>query len=210
MDYSISTTVLILSSCLWGVVAREYNSVLTVPNGGSWGTWGRKQFCRSGYAHGFTVKVEKYQGDGPKDGGTYVNGIRLYCTDGTVIYSRTGPWGTWSKPQFCPSGNLISYVMEVELPQRDKNNVAVTNIQFTCSDGNRLVGSGTNKSYPGPWSHHCTSGYICGLQTKLGGWQGEDDDIAFNDMKFFCCTEPEVFPSPTVQYPHGLVRHDCE
>lgn len=39
-------------------IKRNYNSLLTVPNGMEWGSWGFKDMCSSGmYAAGFSLKV---------------------------------------------------------------------------------------------------------------------------------------------------------
>uniref|UniRef100_A0A8C4JZV1 VMO1 protein n=1 Tax=Dromaius novaehollandiae TaxID=8790 RepID=A0A8C4JZV1_DRONO len=45
------------SCCLQDTEARQYDSVLTVPNGSPWGTWGKAHFCPKGHAKGFELKV---------------------------------------------------------------------------------------------------------------------------------------------------------
>ncbi|NXS27388.1 VMO1 protein, partial [Pomatostomus ruficeps] len=175
------------SCCLQGTQARQYESILTVPNGGPWGSWGHKQFCPSGYAKGFELKVQPYQGFWLFDDDTALNGVRLLCTDGTVIESSVGWWGNWTEAQLCSSNKLVSFSLRVERWHYLHDNTAVNNVRFACSNGTELEGWGLSGGYFGPWSSNCTSGAICGLQTKVEKPRRKWDDTALNDMRVFCC-----------------------
>ncbi|NWT82060.1 VMO1 protein, partial [Lanius ludovicianus] len=177
------------SCCLWGTESRQYESILTVPNGGPWGSWGHKQFCPTGYAKGFELKVSIhfFRGVWLFGDDTALNGVRLLCTDGTVIESSVGCWGNWTEAQLCSSNKLVSFSLRVERWQYLRDNTAVNNVRFACSNGTQLEGRGLLGGHYGPWSSNCTSGAICGLQTKVEEPQGKWDDTALNDMRVFCC-----------------------
>lgn len=98
-----------------------------------------------------------------------------------------GRWGNWSKAQLCPSNKMVSFSLRVQERQHLRDDTAANNVRFTCSDGTELEGWGLPGGHFGPWSSSCTSGAICGLQTKVEEPQGKGDDTALNDMRVFCC-----------------------
>ncbi|XP_040198027.1 vitelline membrane outer layer protein 1-like [Rana temporaria] len=163
---------------------------ISVNNGGGWGDWGWMDTCPSGtVATGFELKVEKPQGNGDD---TALNAIKLLCTrpgDRYVqaqIMSKQGGWGNWNGYQWCPSGYLISFALQVEGSQGDGDDTAANNIMFQCSDNNILTGYGGGWGTFGSWSGKCHSG-ICGIRTKVERDQGKGDDTAMNDVVFRCC-----------------------
>ncbi|XP_034971858.2 vitelline membrane outer layer protein 1-like [Zootoca vivipara] len=185
MDLSTSAVVfLFLTYHLCEAGGRSYNSILLVPNGGEWGKWGKIEYCPSGYAYGFSLKVQGKQGGTTDD--TSLNGIRLHCSKGEVVQSTVGPLGEWTKIQDCPKDYLVSFALRVEANQKIGDDTAANNIQFNCGDGTGLEGKGLDFGTYGPWSKRCTAGSICGIQTKVE-IGSSNDETALNDVRFFCC-----------------------
>ncbi|XP_070605821.1 vitelline membrane outer layer protein 1-like [Erythrolamprus reginae] len=188
MDLSVSTALLLtIFCCLGNTEIREFKSTIFVKNGGAWGYWGGDGFCLEGFVNGFSLKVEAAQGSSDD---TAVNGIRLHCSEGGYIQSAVGPWGIWTKSQYCrPTHYLVSFSLRVEPAQGVRDDTAANNIQFSCSDGQVLRGYGHNWGKFDKWSSRCpsTSKGICGLRTRLERDQGAGDDTALNDVRFFCC-----------------------
>ncbi|XP_062830660.1 vitelline membrane outer layer protein 1-like [Anolis carolinensis] len=187
MDLSVTIAICLMFCCIWDAESRKSNGVLTVPNGAPGGTWGELQFCTSGHANGFAIKVQKPQGILKDD--TSLNGIRLYCKSGETIESTVGLKGDWSKSIICSKGFLNSFSLNVEKPQGLLDDSAANNIKFKCQDGEELKGNSYEWGTFGPWSLSCETGAICGIQTRVQpdktGVLG--DDTGLNDVKFHCC-----------------------
>uniref|UniRef100_A0A8C1D075 Vitelline membrane outer layer protein 1-like n=1 Tax=Cyprinus carpio carpio TaxID=630221 RepID=A0A8C1D075_CYPCA len=173
-------------------IDRHYRSELTVPNGGSWGSWGHREMCPAGtYAAGFSLRVEDPVG--PREDDTALNGIRLHCVYTPSLYhhyssvqSDVGSWGRWTDIKWCPSGFLTAFQLRVERSQGDGDDTAANNILFRCSQGT-LHGDGTNWGDWGTWSQTCEGKGICGLKTRIEVPQGRGDDTSLNDVIMYCC-----------------------
>ncbi|KAM9312187.1 vitelline membrane outer layer protein 1 homolog [Gastrophryne carolinensis] len=169
--------------------AMSYGAFILVENGGPWGDWGTTETCPTGTsARGFSLLVEPSQGRGDD---TALNGIKLYCAEfgsnyaQATVTSKMGSWGQWSRVQWCPSGDLVSFSLKVE-PPIDGDDTAANNIMFQCSDMKILNGYGGGWGSFGGWSDICDRG-ICGIRTKVEGPQRKGDDTALNDVQFRCC-----------------------
>ncbi|XP_060623132.2 vitelline membrane outer layer protein 1-like [Anolis sagrei] len=190
MDFSVNIVICLVFCCFWDTESRESNEVLSVINGGAEGIWGETQFCTSGHANGFAIKVQKPQGILKDD--TSLNGIRLYCTSGETIESSVGSKGEWSKSKNCSKGYLDSFSLNVEEPQGVLDDTAANNIQFYCRNGEMfdlLKGESEEWGHYGPWSLSCKPGAICGIQTKVDPGKSRvfSDNTGLNDVKFYCC-----------------------
>ncbi|KAM3924605.1 vitelline membrane outer layer protein 1 homolog [Leptodactylus fuscus] len=168
-----------------------YGQWISVTNGGPWGEWGYRQWCPPNTkARGFSLQVERPLGSNRDD--TALNTIKLYCAPPSsrdtveTITSQEGNWGDWTSVSWCPSGNLISFALQVEPPQRKGDDTAANNIMMQCSDHTIIRGNGGPWGNYGSWSAICSNG-ICGIQTRVEGRQGRGDDTSLNDVKFGCC-----------------------
>ncbi|XP_060129281.1 vitelline membrane outer layer protein 1-like [Zootoca vivipara] len=185
MDLSISAVVfLFLTYHLCEAGRQNDNRVLTVTNGGEWGEWGKFQLCPSGYAYGFSLKVKAsslFHDD------TSLNGISLYCSSGAIVESTVGPWGEWTDDKKCPAKTyLVAFALRTEAPKGAGDDTAANNIRFRCGDGTVLEGEGLDFGTYGQWSERCTTGAICGIQTKVEA-PAPGDSTALNDVRFACC-----------------------
>lgn len=176
----------------WIRIVETINKIeMTVDNGGEWGSWGQPDFCPGGsYARGFSLKVEEpYSLDE-----TSVNGIRLYCVRPNnlskvvaEVQSAVSSWGEWTSDEWCSSGFLKAFKLNVESPQGIDDDTAANNIMFSCSDGNLLQGDGMAWGNWGSWSKSCQGKGICGIKTRVEEPQGIWDDTALNDVATYCC-----------------------
>ncbi|XP_051777968.1 vitelline membrane outer layer protein 1 homolog [Erpetoichthys calabaricus] len=190
--FSNHNGVLLSILCLCAISCTEvfgFSSVISVRNGGQWGKWQFPEHCPNGWiAFGFALKVEANQGTGDD---TALNGIRLFCkasavsTESHIIESESGLWGTWTSTQWCRNGFLKAFLLKVQHPQGNGDDTAANDIKFICSDGTVLAGHGQVWGEWGDQSGTCVKG-ISGIQTKVQSPQGDGDETALNDVRFFC------------------------
>ncbi|KAL0597351.1 Vitelline membrane outer layer protein 1-like protein [Plecturocebus cupreus] len=179
-------------TCAQADEQNGYTAIIEVTNGGPWGDWAWPEMCPQGFfARGFSLKVEPPQGGLGDD--TALNGIRLHCVLGNIlgnvhaIDSKSGRWGEWSEPLWCPGGGyLVAFSFRVEAPLPHGDDTAANNVHFRCSDGEELEGPGLSWGDFGDWSPPCP-------RTKMEGPRGPSDDTALNDrslalsLRLECC-----------------------
>ncbi|XP_063420137.1 vitelline membrane outer layer protein 1 homolog [Mytilus trossulus] len=174
-------------------------NTLSVTNGGVYGVWESEEFCTKGhYAIGFRMKIEGQDKDRSE-----LNAIEIICGSrgsylcGDRASSGQQKWGNWTGEALCPANTfLTAFSLQVDPYDVDKDSTGVNYIRFRCryfngefiaEDLTYPPGIGPFGTY-GEWSDTCSiNSAICGLQTKIEAPQGEDDDTALNDAKFFCC-----------------------
>ncbi|WAQ93843.1 VMO1-like protein [Mya arenaria] len=179
---------------------RNVTKVLTVDNGGQWGTWRDPHFCAEGaFAVGYDMKIES---DSASDD-TGMNGIRLECHFksnghfGGTVESGVAPSGDWLGLTRCDSGLgvehfLVSFSLQVEAETTD--DTAANYAKFMCRDFAGVsspyeIVHKPGHGYWGTWgsfSEFCDpDSAICGISTKI-----EDvtwDHTGLNDARFYCC-----------------------
>ncbi|XP_077200286.1 vitelline membrane outer layer protein 1-like [Paroedura picta] len=186
MQFCIAIVIqLLLFGSQRDVKAQQVTNVLTVRNNWKTGKWGFLWFCPTGYAKGFKLKVEPYQGSFRDD--SSLNGISLLCSDGKVISSTVGMYGNWSKEILCKSGFLTAFALRVSPYKLFYDNTGANNIKFRCTNGDELEGTGHPWGKYTPWSDSCTGRGICGIQTKMDNEVAIMDRTQLNNVQFFCC-----------------------
>ncbi|CAL8129055.1 unnamed protein product [Orchesella dallaii] len=202
--------------CSYNLSKYKYN--LSPRN--NWGNWGRFQRCPFGsYAQGFQLKTEPYQGLFTDD--TALNSVKLFCgdpyrPDTAVLTSTEGPWGEWGSVFSCYPGFLNGFQLRVEEYQGSGDDTATNNVRFFCTSlpnpSDYVEGDGLTY---GSWSQaqHCYSNQvICGLQTQIEPYNGDDDDTSLNNVLMECCdyskpadAKTEEMKSPEYNIPSSEV-----
>lgn len=162
---------------------------------GPWGTDRDLALCPRGtWASGFSLRVEPKNKKGEDD--TALNSVRLICTDPQAtrsmrVQSHPGYWGDWGAVTSCPAGKFITGAnLRLEEKQKKKDDTAANDVKFRCEGGAEL--KSPNGATWGDWQEaftSCPAGQrVCGVQIKLEGKQGpDDDDTAMNGLSIACC-----------------------
>ncbi|XP_066913702.1 vitelline membrane outer layer protein 1-like [Clytia hemisphaerica] len=156
--------------------------------GNTWGLWGHWDNCPQGhYVVKYQTKLEGPLGPGGDD--TSLNAIRMTCSDGTILKSREGPWGSWRTfSQTCHNG-FYGASLKVEGRVGSGDDTTTNGIQLRCLDNQQWYH--TNGEGPfGQWRtmQHCPPNYkIVGLKTQVEPPQGQhEDDTALNSVRLRC------------------------
>lgn len=172
---------------------KDFVGSVESTNGEEWGYWQEEAYCNPGlYVRGLTIRVEKPQGSGDD---TALNNIQLHCADrnGTVrekfMSKGAHEWGEWGNDTLCGYGDFLrGFALRVQPPQESGDDTAVNSIQFKCSDGTER--EPLNGGTWGDWGEYqyCSPGsVVCGMSLRIEPQQGNGDDTAVNDVKFYCC-----------------------
>uniref|UniRef100_A0A8C1V6H8 Uncharacterized protein n=1 Tax=Cyprinus carpio TaxID=7962 RepID=A0A8C1V6H8_CYPCA len=149
---------------------RIPRSVLTVPNGVSWGTWDEIKMCPSEtYAIGFILKVYRPSSNAGDDN-RVLTGIRLYCTnvfkDSYLDYRQSVH---------------IFYILLLLVILRIFS-------RFNCSREQVLEGDGRSRGEWSGWSQKCEGIGICGISTLREGPQGNRNYSVLKNVRMYCCS----------------------
>ncbi|XP_052068554.1 vitelline membrane outer layer protein 1 homolog [Mytilus californianus] len=105
-----------------------------------------------------------------------------------------GPWGTWSRPEFCAKGYFASgFSLKIEGRQGKGDDTALNAIRLKCRKGNNSPNTGgtiwAHEGRWGQWSRtmNCPSGKrFVGFRLQVEARQGKGDDTAANYFRFRC------------------------
>ncbi|KAE8620550.1 hypothetical protein XENTR_v10010322 [Xenopus tropicalis] len=174
--------------CGFPAVHGIYNiPLISVPNGGKWGSWGAEQRCPNGFvAKGFSVK--EYGDD------TAANNIMFKCSDARELEGSGLSWGSygpWS--QSCYYG-ICGLQTRVEEKQRSGDDTALNDAKY------------------GNWSptRMCPFGYLTGFSLRVEPSQGRGDDTAANNVKFRCSDNHELEGSGLIWGTYGPWSPSCQ
>lgn len=145
-----------------------------------WGGWGSWKYCPNGhYVRAIQLRIESPDGDD-----TALNAIRLTCSDGTVLVSNEGPWGSW-RTKVWSNNYIIGVKLRTERGQGGGDDTAANGLRFVDCNGKWYY---PGDGYWGDWSNtvYCPKGTVIrGFVTKneapISG-----DDTALNQVIFYC------------------------
>lgn len=165
------------------------------------GNWGTYQACTSfcpadSYAYAAKLRSEVGQGLGDD---TALNGIQFDCYRWSdrgyagSITSHAGFWGSWgslavTNPYIIENPFQMGQI-KIEGSQGPDDDTAANAVILYAKNGTSSTPS-ANTGW-GSWQpkRGCPTGTaICGVNTKIEGMQGADDDTALNGISIACCT----------------------
>ncbi|CAL8129050.1 unnamed protein product [Orchesella dallaii] len=171
------------------------NVNITSPPVTNWGIWGPFQRCPFGsYAQGFQLTTESFYGPFADD--TALNSIKLFCgdpfrPDTAVITSTVSPWGEEGNIYSCYPGFLNGFQLRVEENQGSGDDTATNNVRFYCTNlptpNDYVEGDGLAFGSWGQVQHCYSNQVVCGIQTQVEPYQGDNDDSALNNVLMECC-----------------------
>lgn len=156
------------------------------------GTWAKRNYCSPGsYIVGLKLKSEKDQGS---EDDTALNQIKMLCSNGDLIVSGSGTWGTWQSTLSCPNKQpMTGFQLQIE-PYAGgaligEDDTAVNNVNFECNHDSNTQVSGNALTHWGTWRSwkRCPTGMAAiGFSVKKEGNQGLGDDTGVNGLSIFC------------------------